>query len=184
MAEKTDFYVAGYRFGTIKDAEQAQLEQKKAAYFESKLRDKDAQNILAVYDRILDEKIFKTPVGWEYLKYLQERLCTLGVNEEQIRPVPMYLTFVHDEILENQTRQSMRLVKKRDKSNDKFIVSVTLNLFLAFLIIAMFVIAINSKNPNILNYRNAIVNEYASWEQELTEREAQIRQKEAELFTE
>lgn len=184
MAEKTDFYVAGYRFGTIKDAEQAQLEQKKAAYFESKLRDKDAQNILAVYDRILDEKIFKTPVGWEYLKYLQERLRTLGVDEEQIRPVPMYLTFVHDEISENQARQKTRLVKRRDKSNDRFIVSVTLNVLLAFLVIAMFVIAINSKNPNILNYRKAIINEYASWEQELTEREEQLRQKEAELFTE
>lgn len=184
MSEKTDFYVGGYRFGAMKDAEQAQLEQKKAAYFESKLKGKDAQNILAVYDRILDEKIFKTPVGWEYLKELQERLCTLGVDEEQIRPVPMYLTFVHDEVLENRTRQRIRPVKKRDKSNDRFIISVIFNVVLVFLVLAMFVITINSKNPNILNYRKAILNEYASWEQELTEREEQIRLKEAELFTE
>lgn len=45
----------------------------------------------------------------------------------------------------------------------------------------MFAIASGSDNPNIINYRNAIVNEYASWEQELTEREKAVRRKEAEL---
>ena len=45
----------------------------------------------------------------------------------------------------------------------------------------MCAIASGSDNPNIINYRNAIVNEYASWEQELTEREKAVRRKEAEL---
>ncbi len=40
MEEKTDFYVAGYRFGSIEDAKQAQKEEKEASYFESKLRGK------------------------------------------------------------------------------------------------------------------------------------------------
>ena len=45
----------------------------------------------------------------------------------------------------------------------------------------MFAIASGSDNPNIINYRNVIVNEYVSWEQELTEREKAVRRKEAEL---
>ena len=45
----------------------------------------------------------------------------------------------------------------------------------------MFAITLKSDNPNILNYKNAIVNQYASWEQELSEREKQLRQKENEL---
>lgn len=183
MAEKTDFYVEGYRFGTMGDASQAQMEQKKAAYFESKLQGKDAQNILAVYDKILDEKIFSTPVGWEYLKYLQEKMRTLGVNEEQIRPIPMYVSFIRDNE-EVTVRQRIRPARKRDKSGDRFKISVMVNILLGVLVIAMFVIALNSKNPNILNYRKTIENEYAAWEQELTERENLVRQKEAELFTE
>ncbi len=47
----------------------------------------------------------------------------------------------------------------------------------------MFMIAVNSDNPNILNYETTIINKYASWDQELTERENKIREKEAELFT-
>ena len=41
--------------------------------------------------------------------------------------------------------------------------------------------AMSGNNANILNYRNAIVDEYASWEQELTEREKAVREKEQEL---
>ena len=36
-------------------------------------------------------------------------------------------------------------------------------------------------NANALNYRKAIQNQYASWEQELTEREKAVKEKEQEL---
>ncbi len=184
MAEKTDFYVDGYRFGSLTDARQAQMEQKKAAYFESKLQGKDAQNILAVYDKILDEKIFSTPVGWEYLKNLQEKLRALGIEENQIRPIPMYVSFVHGSNEETGARQRIKPARKRDGTMDKLKISIMINLLLGILVLAMFVITLKSENPNILNYRRAIENEYAAWEQELTEREKLVRQKEAELFTE
>ena len=38
MAEKNEYYVEGYRFQTIEDADRARLEQKQTAYFEGKLR--------------------------------------------------------------------------------------------------------------------------------------------------
>ncbi len=43
---------------------------------------------------------------------------------------------------------------------------------------AMFAIALKSDVPNILNYREAIVNEYSEWEQELTQRERAVREAE------
>ena len=39
-----------------------------------------------------------------------------------------------------------------------------------------------SDNPNILNYKQVLTNQYASWEQNLTERENRIREKEQELL--
>lgn len=184
VAEKTDFYVDGYRFGSLGDAGQAQMEQKKADYFESKLQGKDVQNILAVYNKILDERIFSTPVGWEYLKYLQEKLRASGIQENQIRPIPMYVSFIHDSDEEAGARQRINPVRKRDKIADRLKISIIVNILLGILVLAMFAITLNGKNPNILNYRKTIENEYAAWEQELTERENLVRQKEAELFTE
>ena len=37
------------------------------------------------------------------------------------------------------------------------------------------------ENANIINYRNAIVNEYSTWEEELSQREHAVREKEREL---
>jgi len=70
--------------------------------------------------------------------------------------------------------------KKKEKA-DKFMISVLLNICLALLVIGMFAVAYTSEHPNILNYERVIVDKYASWEQDLTEREDAIREKELQL---
>lgn len=180
MADRSDLTVEGYCFGTQADAERAQTEKKKAEYFESRLIGKSAQNILAVYNKILDEKVFVTPAGWEYLKKLQGQLRSMEVEEEKIRPIPLFVTFFHDEE-KTVVRPRILPKKKRDTTKDAFRISVLINIMLAVLVGIMFYIAVKSDNPNIINYRNEIVSEYATWEQELTEREKEIRKKEAEL---
>ena len=59
--------------------------------------------------------------------------------------------------------------------------SVLLNIVLVLLVIAMFAITMTGKTENILNYEKAVTDRYASWEQDLTEREAAVREKEREL---
>ncbi len=71
--------------------------------------------------------------------------------------------------------------EKTKKEMTKLTVSVVLNVILVLLVAGMFFVAMSGNNANILNYRNAIVDEYASWEQELTEREKAVREKEQEL---
>ena len=78
-------------------------------------------------------------------------------------------------------RERVKPSVKISSDRKKLRTSVIVNLFLVILVIAMFAITLKSDNPNILNYKNAIVNQYASWEQELSEREKQLRQKENEL---
>lgn len=182
MAEKDNLLVNGYRFGSFKDAQIAEEEIKKAKYFETRLTGKTGRNRLAVYDQILDKKVFQTPIGWEYLRYMQEEMQGLGISEEEIRPIPMYLTFVHEEEQEAEkpVRQRIRPSRRNDIMH-KYRITLLLNVLLGILVVAMFAITINSDNPNILNYKNAIVNQYATWEQELTERENAVREKEQNL---
>lgn len=182
MAEKDNLLVNGYRFGSFKDAQIAEEEIKKAKYFETRLTGKSGRNRLAVYDQILDKKVFQTPIGWEYLRYMQEEMQGLGISEEEIRPIPMYLTFVHEEEQEAEkpVRQRIRPSRRNDIMH-KYRITLLLNVLLGILVVSMFAITINSDNPNILNYKNAIVNQYATWEQELTERENAVREKEQNL---
>lgn len=180
MADRSDLLVEGYCFGSQADASRAQAELKKAEYFESRLAGRNAQNVLAVYNKILDEKVFVTPLGWEYLKKLQTQLRELGVEEEKIRPVPLFVTFAHEEE-KTEVRQRIIPKKKKDTARSMLRISVLINITLAVLVGVMFYIAVNSDNPNIINYRNAVLNEYATWEQELTEREKKVRKKEIEF---
>lgn len=182
MTEKDNLLVNGYRFGSYKDAQIAEEEIKKAKYFEIKMSGKSGRSRLAVYDQILDKKVFQTPIGWEYLKYMQEELQGLGIPEEEIRPIPMYMTFVHEGEPENEqpVRQRIR-TSRRNELLRKYHITLFLNILLGILVVAMFAITIKSDNPNILNYKSAIVNQYATWEQELTERENAVREKEQSL---
>lgn len=183
MPEQNDYCVDGYRFASLEDAKEAQVEKIKADYFDAKLQNKNLESMLAVYDKVLDEKIFETPLGWEYLKKLQRELRRSGAKEEQIRPIPLYLTFSHKESEEQEKQVRVRVRPSRKVSADKrrLQTSVIINILLVILVIAMFAITLNSKNPNIINYRKQILNEYASWEQELTERERAVKEKESAL---
>ena len=53
--------------------------------------------------------------------------------------------------------------------------------FLGFLVLAMFVITLRGSTPNVINYKIALTNQYAAWEQELTQREKAVKEKEQEL---
>lgn len=186
MVDKNDFWVEGYHFGSLEDAEQARLEKKEADYFEARLVGRNPGNMLSVYNKILDEKVFVTPVGWDYVKHLQEELRVLGVSEELIRPIPMYVTFSHKKVstMENLVRERIKPSKKISPDRKNLRISLIVNIFLVVLVIGMFIITLQSDNPNIINYKRNITNQYASWEQELTEREKLLRQKENELGVE
>lgn len=183
MSDQSEFYAFGYRFAALDDVKQAQLEHQEQLYFETRLPRNDARKMLAVYDKVLDEKIFVTPVGWSFLLKMQEELRMLGVEEEKIRPIPLYGTFTHNPDGESRAlRQRITTSGKQDEGKGKIRLSLLANVILCILVIAMFVISLNGSNPNILNYKHSIENEYAAWEQELTDRERVIRQKEAELL--
>lgn len=59
MSDTKDFFAGGYRFHSTRDAERARLDQKRIDYLEEKIEGKNAQDILAAYDRILDEKVLQ-----------------------------------------------------------------------------------------------------------------------------
>lgn len=183
MTDKENLLAEGYRFGSYKDAALAAEEKKKVEYFKERTAGRNARNLLAVYDRILDEKVFETPVGWEYLKNMQETLRAAGIPEDMIRPIPMYVTFSHEtgEDRENTVVRQRIKPSRKNKTEDKLRISIMANIILVVLVLAMFIITLKSDNPNILNYKKAIINQYASWEQEISEREKAVKEKEREL---
>ena len=79
--------VDGFCFQTEQDAELADLERKKIAYLESKMDYSNPDSILRIYEKAIQDNIFKTPVGFFYLKHLQEYLLHQnGISREDVEP--------------------------------------------------------------------------------------------------
>lgn len=180
------YNVDGYNFYTEKDVKLAELEHKKIEYLKEKMDYSDPDSILKVYDKAISERIFKTPIGIDFLREIQVFLTECPkIPNETIPAIP--LLAVYDNEIREYSSPARKRVKpsakksSRGSKNQALFISVMINIVLTIAVLAMFIITLNSDQPNILNYEKAITNKYASWEQQLTEREKAIREKEREL---
>jgi hypothetical protein len=224
MMDKQRWVIDGFAFFNEQDAELARQEHMKIAYLESHMDMEDAppEDVLTIYQRAIQDRLFRTPVGIAYLKHLYTYLLMQPeVETDRIPPIPLYLHYsMHDnesagegtnqwqrvktkgeEPLEQQGDGQLDLQTASPVSEDGSEVTlqqdatiltklkrayllpimIAVNVLLVLMLVYMFVVAINSNQPNILNYQRVLENRYAGWEQELTEREEVIRVKEREL---
>lgn len=184
MSHENNLSVGGYVFYTEKDAKLAEAELKKIDYLEARIDYGNPEGILRVYEKSIHERIFKTPVGLDYLKRLRAYLLEQQeINPEDVPDISLFTTF-SSELRQKSNPTVNRIKEHKDREENAgfvFRISVILNVLLILAIIAMFTISLRSDNPNILNYERNITNKYASWEEQLKEREAAVREKEREL---
>lgn len=181
--DKEKLSVGGYLFFTEKDAQLARAEEQKIDYLEARINYASPESIRYVYEKSIHERVFRTPVGLQYLKHQQDYLKQQpGVEPESVKDIPLYLTF-DGELREHTNPVQAKVLPsaRKDKMKTFFSVSVMVNVMLVLAIIAMFYISFVSEQPNIINYERVLLDRYASWEQELTEREQVIKDREREL---
>ena len=184
-SENNALSVGGYLFYTEKDAQLARAEEQKIEYLEARIDYSSPESIRYIYEHTIQERLFKTPVGLRYLQKLRDFLLAQPETEPgSIMDIPLYMAF-DGELRENANPARERVVpsqkRDRDKEKSRFTLSVILNVLLVAAIVAMFYISYVSEQPNVVNYERTLTSKYASWEQELTEREQAIREKEREL---
>ena len=145
--------------------------------------------VLQLYNKMVDEKLFVTAVGLAYLADLRDYLVTIPyVNNEEIHPIYVMHPAVDEAVKEQKQIQKEKVQEAKsaakkavDAAKDsslqgKLKLSFTLNIILVICVLLMFVISGTSAHPTILNYETVLINRYSAWEQELTEREAAIRE--------
>lgn len=175
----------GFLFYSGQDAELAETEQKKIEYLEARMDYKNPDKILQIYEKALEDRIFTTPVGLFYLKQVQSFLLEQPeIDEKEVSPIPVFTTFKNSLRASSQPakrRVKPPMEKKKLSGPSPVHLSLILNILLMLAVIAMFAITLESDNPNVLNYERALTNRYASWEQELTDREQKVREEERRL---
>ena len=172
---------------------QAEKEWKKVKLLQEKLDEKNMANVAVMYQKAVEGNFFQTPVGMAYLLKLRQLLRENGYEdmkaEKQIKCLLQSIEEKKDDAVEERLQKRDAIWKSRlDMQQEKEAELQQrckklkcIAAMLAVLVIVLFAISLTGKNPTIINYRSKIVNQYASWEQELKEREAVVREKEAQL---
>lgn len=186
MADKTDWIVEGFQFGTEQDANLAKNEKLRIERLEERMDYDNPEVIYAVYKKAVGNRVFKTPVGYVFLKKLQKILEENPDFEKEIQEIPVQGVYS----LRESTAPAALRVKvstAKPKPTKKMLglrASLFVNVMLLLLVALMFYISMTASNPTALNYERAVQNRYSAWEKELSERESAVREKERELLIE
>lgn len=187
MEEDNGRSVDGFIFVDRENGSIAKEEIQRINYISSKMNEDNPEAVLSVYNKMIESNTFFTPIGLEYLRKLQDYLYKRHeIDDARIADIPVMVSYVdiHNQYNNRKDIERDERLRRRRKVKTfrkEYRNSLLLNLIMAAMIIVMYIIVIKSDTPNMINYENAITNKYASWEQDLTERESKIRQKEAEL---
>lgn len=177
-----ELQVDAFVFTSKEDADRATKEKKQVDYIRTHMDTSSIENVKNLYEKANKERLFRTPIGLAFMQELYDILVKGGVNEEELLPVFVQANF--EQRLRPQTvseKQNDLFKQKQEKLRNNFRTSLIINIILVLAVIAMFIITIKSDNPNILNYETALQDRYATWEQDLNERENALREKELEM---
>ena len=179
---KSNYIVGGYEFMSEIDAQKAEMDLSKIKLLQARAKVSRPSDIKAVYEKAIENKIFKTPIGWNYLSGLREKLLESGYTEDDLIPIPLNVSMTRHSAMENLTvKQRIKVEKPKEKLEFGRIFPIVLDVVLFVLVIVMFVITMNSDSDNILNYKTNVTNRYSAWDEELTEREKAVREAEKRL---
>ena len=180
---REELTVAGYIDATHTDALMAEDEIKRISLIESKMDMTNMSIVLGIYNKALDSGTFQTPIGLEFMHSMYDTLIQSGINREKIRPIPLYTTFKRTEFKESafSRQKSAKQTNIEKELRIKYRNSVLISIIFGVLAGVMLLIMLRGTTPNALNYKIAVTNQYAEWEDDLKAREEAVRQKEREL---
>lgn len=196
-----------------------QKEQRAVEYLREQIDFGNPEVVLRVYKQVIDQNLFETETGLEFLSELQRFL--LGSPDIDKSMIPRLPGQTADpkraghgkasgssaaggqasndtsesskeetdrEALEQAAtreairHEAMRIVKRERalsaEYQKKMYMAVVTAAVCFVMMIAMLVITLTSNLPTIINYREKITDQYASWEEDLNKREAELREKE------
>lgn len=188
MPKKEQVYVVeGFAFASENEAEVAKKEREGIRYIKEKTNMSTPDMVLQIYNKMVREKMFVTSVGYAYLFDLQEYLRTNPtIKDEDILPIEVVHPTLQESLKEEKQKHQVQMQELKKKTakkpltdaalQGKYKLSLLVNLILTISVVAMFLISATSGHPTILNYEEELLNHYSAWEQELTEREAALRE--------
>lgn len=183
---KGNTIVQGFVFESTAEVKQAEKEIEGVKFIKEKLDMNKPEMVLQIYNKMVRQKLFETPIGYSYLRELQEYLhSSPHIDNGDILPIAVRQTST-----EPQARRSRQETKQQEKTTKKYInidykkryrTMCGITVALLVCVFSMFAISATVNTPTVFNYEQKLIDRYAEWEKELDEREARIVEREHEI---
>lgn len=168
--------------------EQAQKEKKGIDAMRKRYDIQKGKVALAIYNKALDENIFSTEVGYQFLFELRHNILACNAaKEEELRPIHVVsryetTSFVKEKVSDRSKFMQLYEMQCAKTKRLRIVVIALLALLIAFIVIdykseySIFTYFTDYKQ----NMEDELVNKYEEWENDLNAREEQLKQREAE----
>lgn len=182
MKQKERFVIDGYSYETKAEWEEVKREEESIRYIRAKTDLSDPEKAYKVYCGLAEKKTFITPAGLDFLTELRNGLLRAGRTEDELPGIPVTLPRRKGKAAaafsqEAEGKNKLLADYYRNKLKNARIVMAVL----AAVIGIMFLITIFGPDSPLVDAEIKLQDKYASWEQELREREDAVRAKEREL---
>ena len=169
----TVYRLEGFEFQTEAAYKEAKKETEVIAYIRQRTDLNNAATVLQLYEKLIERGTFTTPVGIAFLKELRDAVLRVGLVEEKaLKPLPEpAVEQVKAKQPSKPLTKEQKLIQayqKRCKNRAMVIIA------LSGVIVALFCIRLFGDDSPLHNYEMEVVNKYASWADDLTQKEQEL----------
>ena len=177
--EKGKTYIyQGFTFGSEAELAEAKKEAEVVAYIRSQADLGNVKTVVKLYNRLVEKGTLVTALGIAFLQELRSRALESGmVAESSLKelPEPVKPEKLQAEKKVSKDRKLMEYYKEKSKRLTFTVV------VLCIVIVILFAIRLFGTASPFTDYEQKVLNEYAGWKEELTEKEEQLHQWENSL---
>ncbi len=210
MAKKVRIEKVGeYYYDDKEVVAKAQEELKAVDYLKLQLKGADSATVFEVYESMVGQHSFETEVGMELLETMYNYLCRFATYHTKLTPLYSYERKAVPAPAIEEPKKARKEPKGKTTSATKpaksaksaaasprtksgaadgdfnyalgFRITFGISVVLAICVVFMCIVAASTDNITILNYENKLIDRYASWEKQLSEKEEELKLWESEL---
>lgn len=177
MEKGKTYTYQGFTFDSEADMKEGKKEAEVVAYIRSQADLSNVKTVIKLYNRLVEKGTLVTVLGIAFLQELRSRALESGVvNESSLAPLPSPVK-TEKEVPKtvSKDRKLMELYRERSKNLTIAVVA------LCVVIVVMFAIRLFGTASPFTDYEQKVLNEYAGWKDELTEKEKELRDWERSL---
>lgn len=170
MEKGKTYTYQGFTFRSEEELTEAKKEAEVVAYIRGQADLSNVKTVVKLYNRLIEKGTLVTELGIAFLKELRSRALDSGVvAENSLKPLPE---------VKKQEKEKPRTLSKEGKLLELYR-ERTRNLTIAVIalcvvIVILFAIRMFGTASPFVDYEQKVLDEYAGWKEELTEKEEEL----------